>query len=71
MAARGFLSHYLNGLSPYVRRYIAENKNMLSALLNETFPSFLVLLFLSVVYEPGVREVRGGGMVVQWFKRWD
>ena len=41
MAAAGFLSHYLSGPLPYVRRHITVNKNVLSASLNKTFPSFL------------------------------
>ena len=40
VAAAGFLSHYLNGPLPYVRRHITVNKNVLSASLNNTFPSF-------------------------------
>ena len=35
-----FLSHYLSGPLPYVRRHITVNKNVLSASLNKTFPSF-------------------------------
>ena len=38
MAAAGFLSRYLSGPLPYVRRHITVNK-MLSASLNKTFPS--------------------------------
>ena len=34
--AAGFLSHYLSGPLPYVRCHITVNKNVLSALLNET-----------------------------------
>ena len=41
MAAAGFLSRYLNGPLPYVRRHITVN--VLNASLNKTFPSFLVL----------------------------
>ena len=37
----GFLSRYLNGPLPYVRRHITVNKNVLSASLNKTFPSFI------------------------------
>ena len=40
MAAAGFLSRYLNGPLPYVLLHITVNKNVLSALLNKTFPSF-------------------------------
>ena len=36
MAAAGFLSRNLNGLTPYNHKY-----NVLSASLNKTFPSFL------------------------------
>ena len=36
MAAAGFLSRYLSGPLPYVRRHITVN--MLSASLNKTFP---------------------------------
>ena len=40
--AAGFLSSYLNGHLPYVRRHITVNKIiMLSASLNKAFPSFL------------------------------
>ena len=52
MAAAGFLSHYLSGPLPYVRRHIT----VLSASLNKTFDSFLpsfnttsVLLFSTCV----------------------
>ena len=41
VAAAGFLSRYLCGSLPYVRRHITVNKNVLSASLNKTFPSFL------------------------------
>ena len=39
----GFLSHYLNSPLPYVRLHITWTilKNVLSASLNKTFPSFL------------------------------
>ena len=40
VAAAGFLSRYLSGCLPYVRRYITVN-NVLSASLNKTFPSFI------------------------------
>ena len=46
MAAAGFLSHYLSGPLPYVRRHITIKQNVLSASLNKTFPSFLSLLTL-------------------------
>ena len=39
-----FLYHFLNGPLPYVRRQITVNKNVLSASLNKTFPSFLPFL---------------------------
>ena len=39
MAAVGFLFRYLNGPLPYVQHHIT-NKNVLSASLNKTFPSF-------------------------------
>ena len=38
MAAAGFLSHYMSGILPYVRRSITVN--MLSASLNNTFPCY-------------------------------
>ena len=41
MAAAGFLSHYLSGPLPYVRRHITVKENALSASLNKTFLSFL------------------------------
>ena len=41
MAAAGFLSHYMSGPLPYVRLHITIKKNVLSASLNKTFPSFL------------------------------
>ena len=41
MVAAGFLSHYLTGPLPYVRRHITVNYNVLSASLNKTFPSFI------------------------------
>ena len=41
VAAAGFLSHYLSGSLPYVWCYIAKY-NMLSALLNKIFPSFVL-----------------------------
>ena len=41
MAAADLVSRYLSGPLPYVWRYITVNKNVLSALLNKTFPSFL------------------------------
>ena len=37
----GFLYRYLNGPFPYVCSHITVNKNVLSASLNKTFPSFL------------------------------
>ena len=40
VAAAGLLSRYLNGPLPYVRRHITVNKNVLTASLNKTFPSF-------------------------------
>ena len=39
VSTAGFLSRYLNGCLPYVRRHITVNKNVLSASLNKTFPS--------------------------------
>ena len=39
VSAAGFLSRYLNGCLPYVRRHITVNKNVLSASLNKTFAS--------------------------------
>ena len=43
MAAAGFLSRYLSGPVPYVRRHIAVN-NVLSASLNKTLlPPFYYL----------------------------
>ena len=39
--SRGFLSRYVNGPLPYVRRHITVNKNVMSASLNKTFPSFV------------------------------
>ena len=41
MVAAGFHAAYLNGPLPYVQRHITVNKNVLSASLNKTFPSFL------------------------------
>ena len=41
MATAGFLSRYLNGPLPYVRRHKSVIKNVLSASLNKTFPFFL------------------------------
>ena len=40
-ADSSFLSRYLNGPLPYVRRHITVNKNVLIVSLNKTFPSFL------------------------------
>ena len=40
MAAAGFLSHYMNGPLPYVLTPYNRIKNVLSVLLNKTFPSF-------------------------------
>ena len=40
VAAR-FLSRYLKGPLPYVRRHITGKNNVLSASLNKTCPSFL------------------------------
>ena len=42
VAAAGFLSCYLSGPLPYVCRHI--NKNVLSASLNKTLPSFQLLV---------------------------
>ena len=42
VAAVGFLSRYLNGRLPYVRRHVIVNKNVLNASLNKTIPSFLL-----------------------------
>ena len=42
VAAVGFLSRYLNGPLPYVRRYITVNKNVLNVSLNKTFPFFTI-----------------------------
>ena len=39
--SRSFLFRYLSGPLPYVRRHITVNKNVLSALLNKPFPSFV------------------------------
>ena len=36
----GFLSPFMNGPLPYVRRHITVLKNVLSVSLNKTFPSF-------------------------------
>ena len=44
VSAAGFLSRYLTGPLPYVRRHITVNDNVLSTSLNKTFPSFLHLL---------------------------
>ena len=60
MAAVGFLSRSLNGPLPYVRCHITVNKNVLSASLNKTFPSFLlsepiikiILMVLFIVSKP-------------------
>ena len=43
VAAAGFLSRYLNGSLPYLRRHMIVNKNVLDASLNKTFPSFLTV----------------------------
>ena len=40
MVTAGFPSCYLNGPLPYVQLHITVNKNVLSASLNKTFPSF-------------------------------
>ena len=47
MVAADFLSCYLNGPLPYIRRHITVNKNVLSTLLIKTFPSFQLIIFLS------------------------
>ena len=49
MVAAGFLSRYVNGPLPYVRRHITVNKNVLSVSLNKTFPSAFLLFVLRVV----------------------
>ena len=43
MVAADFLSHYMSGPLPYVRRHITVNKNVLSVSLNKPFPTFLRL----------------------------
>ena len=53
---KGFLSHYLSGPLPYAKRHITVNKNVLSASLNKTFPSFsfqsinLVLFLFCILF---------------------
>ena len=51
MAAVGFFIHYLNGPFPYVQYHINVNKNVLSALLNKTFPSFLYFQINMEIYQ--------------------
>ena len=46
MAAVGFLSNYLSGPLPYVRRHITINKMCSSASINKIFP--FLSLFVSV-----------------------
>ena len=46
-AETGFLSRYLNGPLPYVWRHITITKNVVSASLNKTFPSFATFLLSS------------------------
>ena len=53
----GFLSRYLNGPLPYVWRHITVNKNVLSAPLNKTFPSFLPWLWVMEI-RVWVTEIR-------------
>ena len=50
-----FLSHYLNGTLPYVRCHITINKNVLSASLSKTFPSFVACLSRFVKTQSFVR----------------
>ena len=66
MAAAGFLSHYLS-----VRRHITGDKNVLSASLNKTFPSFLSLrsigtkeIFYLMTHSPHLR-ILGDGHIVK------
>ena len=42
----GFVSCYWNGPLPYVRCHITVNKNVMSVLLNKTFPSFPFYTYL-------------------------
>ena len=67
MAVARFLAHYLNGPLPYVRQHITGNKNVLIALLNTTFPSFLLLIgivMLVVVIPITVIAIAMMGMLV-------
>ena len=61
MAAAGFLSGYLSGPLPYVRRHITVNK-MLSASLNKAFPSFLNHTFSISIFSLGSNDWQGRGM---------